>query len=96
MAYSAYFKDGQSIIPFPGGGGGGGSFTVQTDTRTEALSAGTAYSVPAYAVGTGALMVFLDGILCNAGIEYVEESSTTITFTSDIPLGIEITVRVLS
>ena len=96
MAYAAYFKDGDSVVPFPGGGGGGGSFTVQTDTRTEALAAGTSYTVPAYAVGTGALMVFLDGILCNAGVEYVEESSTTISFTSDIPLDIEITVRVLS
>ena len=69
---------------------------VQTDTRTEALAAGAAYTVPSYAVGPGALMVFLDGILCNAGVEYVEESSTTISFTSDIPLDIEITVRVLS
>ena len=96
MAYAAYFKDGANIVPFPGVGGGGGSFTVQTDTRTEALAAGTPYGVPAYAVGTGALMVFLDGILCNAGVEYNELTSTTISFTSDIPLDIEITVRVLS
>lgn len=69
---------------------------VQMDTRTEALAAGAAYTVPSYAVGTGALMVFLDGILCNAGVEYNELSSTTISFTSDVPLDIEITVRVLS
>lgn len=96
MAYSAYIKDGQNIVPFPGGGGGGGSFTVQTDTRTGDLAAGVAYSVPPYSVGTGAIVVFLDGILCNAGVEYIEASATTITFTSDIPLDVEITVRVLS
>lgn len=96
MAYSAYIKDGSTIVPFPGVGGGGGSFTVQTDSRTEALPAGAAYTVPVYAVGTGALMVFLDGILCNAGVEYNELSATTISFTSDIPLDTEITVRVLS
>lgn len=78
------------------GGGGGGSFTVQTDTRTEALSAGTAYVVPAYEVGSGNLIVYLDGILCNASVEYNELTSTTISFTSDVPLDIEITVRVLS
>ena len=95
MAYAAYFKDGANIVPFPGGGGGG-SLTVQTDTRTEALAAGAPYTVPSYAVGTGTLMVFLDGILCNAGVEYTELTSATISFTSDIPLDIEITVRVLS
>lgn len=72
------------------------AFTVQTDARTEPLAAGAPYTVPAYSVGTGALMVFLDGILCNAGVEYTELTSTTISFTSDIPLDIEITVRVLS
>lgn len=69
---------------------------VQTDTRTGDLAAGVAYSVPPYSVGTGSIMVFLDGILCNAGVEYNELTSTTISFTSDIPLDIEITVRVLS
>ena len=93
MAYAAYFKDGANIVPFPGGGG---SFTVQKDTRTAALAAGTPYTVPSYTVGSGALLVFLDGILCNVGVEYNELSSTTISFTSDIPLDIEITVRVLS
>lgn len=49
------------------------------------ITAGTAFDVPAYAVGASELQVWVDGLLCVKGEQYSELSSTTIAFTFDLP-----------
>ena len=65
------------------------------------LSAGTAYAVPAYAVGSGKLSIFMYGILCEPGgsqdtATYMEtgeigDVATEITFFDNLSAGTEIT-----
>ena len=82
-----------------GGTGGGGSVTrkvLTSSVRSEVLAAGTAFTVPVYTVGDNSLSVYIGGLLCSKGIEYNEVTAKTISFTSDIPAGFEITVVVYS
>ena len=82
-----------------GGTGGGGSVTrkvLTSSVRSEVLAAGTAFTVPVYAVGDNSLSVYIGGLLCSKGIEYNEVTAKTISFTSDIPARFEVTVVVYS
>ena len=72
-------------------GGGGSTRTVQTDkSRNAVLTAGTAYTVPAHAVGKGVL-VYLGGLLYT---DFTDVSTTTISFDVDIPATMELVVVV--
>lgn len=100
MAYSLWAKtaDGLERVAVEGAGGGG-SVTrkvLTSSVRSEVLAAGTAFTVPTYTLGDNSLAVYIGGLLCSKGVEYTEETSKTISFTSDIPADFEITVVVLS
>ena len=93
MAYSAYIKDGSTFVPFPGSAGGG-SISIATLTssgRSSVITAGTAFDVPAYTVGSSELQVWVDGLLCVKGEQYEETSATTIAFTFDLPADATVT-----
>lgn len=80
-----------------GGEGGSVSRKVFTSSnRSSVLAAGTAFEVPTYTKGDNSLSVSLNGLLCTKGVEYTEVSTTSISFTSDIPTDYEITAVVLS
>lgn len=82
-----------------GGTGGGGSVSRKVFTssnRSTVLTAGAAFGVPTYTKGDNSLSVFLNGLLCSKSVEYTEVSTTSISFTSDIPTDFEITAVVIS
>ncbi|MEE0814224.1 MAG: hypothetical protein U0M13_01040 [Desulfovibrio fairfieldensis] len=72
-------------------------------SRTEAILAGTPWSVPAYSVGADRLEVFLDGLACAGGndsatAQYAEigtfgETSSEIFFHDDIAPDMDVLVR---
>ena len=71
------------------------NITTQTsESRSGVLTAGTPYAVPAHAIGSDLIKVWLDGLLCLEGEHFNEVSSSAITFTSDIPADMQITVTV--
>lgn len=81
------------------GTGGGGSVSRKVFTssnRSTVLTAGTAFGVPTYTKDDNSLSVFLNGLLCSKSVEYTEVSTTSISFTSDIPTDFEITAVVIS
>lgn len=99
--YSLYGYDGGQIVPIvTDGSGGGGSVSVTRvkTTLESSLVAGTAFAVPAHTVGSGRILVHLNGLLCAEGSteQYVDASSTTITFNDDLPAESEIDVVVFS
>lgn len=100
MAYSLWAKtaDGLQRVEIEGTGGGGSvSRKVFTSSnRSAVLTAGTALVVPTYTKGDGSLSVFLNGLLCTKSVEYTEVSTTSISFTSDIPTDYEITAVAIS
>lgn len=58
------------------------------------VSAGTQITIPnsrTYTTGTSMLMVFRDGVKQEPGSDYTETSSTTVSFTYDLPSGSRIT-----
>lgn len=100
MAYSLWEKtaDGLKLVG-AGDTGGGGSVSRKVFTssnRSAVLAAGTAFEVPEHTQGDNSLSVFLNGLLCTKGVEYTEATTTSISFTSDIPADYEITAVVLS
>ena len=72
------------------------SFARTTTVLQSAVSAGTAITVPEHAVGQGLLMVFHNGVLCDAGGQYTDETATTIKFLYDIPAGDTITAAAVA
>ena len=79
-----------------GGEGGSVSRKVFTSSnRSSVLAAGTAFEVPTYTKGDNSLSVFLNGLLCSKSVEYTEVSTTSISFTSNIPADYEITAVVI-
>ena len=100
MAYSLWEKtvDGLKLVGAEGSGAGGSvSRKVFTSSnRSAVLTAGTAFEVPEYTKGDNSLSVFLNGLLCTKGVEYTEATTTSVSFTSDIPADYEITAVVLS
>ena len=62
-----------------GGGGGGGTYT-----RTQATgdSSTTVFTVPTYVLGNNSLLVYNDGVLMEATVDYTETSTTSITFAT--------------
>ena len=99
MAVSLYYKETNgSLVKIETGGGGKTEVSKAVSTsRGDTLTAGTAFEVPAYELGSGRLQVFLDGLLCLEGEsnQYVEASTTTIKFNDDIPADMEIVALVL-
>ena len=85
-------------------GGGASVLMSASGTRSAAIAAGAAFTVPSYIVGSGRLQVWLDGVLCAGGVDadvcaYAETgtagaASTTITFYQSISIDVEIIARV--
>ncbi len=99
MTDSLYVKTAGGILPIAieGTGGGGGTRKVVTSNSREAvLTAGTAWTVPQHTVGGDELLVWIEGLLCTRGVEYTDVSSTTITFTSDIPTYFSLVAEVVN
>lgn len=97
MAISVYWNDNGVPVPFPIGEGNDGTIKTTTLTsvdRNAVLAAGTAFTVPEYAVGSNNLQVFVNGLLCVKDAQYTEVSSTTIAFTFDVETSAEITAMV--
>lgn len=70
---------------------------VQRDSSRDAvMAAGTSYTVPEHKVGINHLTVYLDGMCALEGITYTDASTTTITFTNDIPIDMEIIVYAIT
>lgn len=99
MAELYYLDNGNPVkIPIGSGGGGGNVVTkLVSSSRESVITKGTSFTVPEYSVGSGNLQVFYDGLLCLEGedAQYVETSSTSITFNDDIATDVEIIVLVL-
>ena len=72
------------------------SFARTTTVLASAVSAGTAITVPEHAVGQGLLMVYHNGVLCDVGAQYTDETATTIKFLYDIPAGDTITAAAVA
>jgi len=72
------------------------SFARTTQVFSSAVSAGTAITVPEHAVGQGLLIVFHNGVLCDAGAQYTDKTDTTIEFSYDIPAGDTITAAAVA
>lgn len=98
MAYSLWAKTADGLQRIEVGGEGGGVYrkVFTSSNRSAVLTAGTAFEVPEYTKGDNSLSVFLNGLLCTKGVEYTEVSTTSVSFTSDIPADYEITAVVLS
>lgn len=76
-----------------------GAVSMQTITsvgRDSTLTAGAPFAVPQHVVASDQIKVYLNGILCMSEEHFREVSSTAITFTSDIPADMVITVTVLT
>ena len=71
------------------------SETAVSESRSAVLSAGTAFTVPSHTVGLGKIKVFLDGLLCQAGVHFFDLGETEISFSADIPPTMQIVVNVL-
>lgn len=71
---------------------GGISIVRAVTTLSSDLTAGTSFAVPEYTMGANRLFIYLDGIICQAGssAQYVEKTSTTITFNDTLPSGLQI------
>lgn len=99
MTDSLYVKTASGILPIAikGTGGDGGTRKVVTSNSREAvLTAGTAWTVPQHTVGGDELLVWIEGLLYTRGVEYTDASSTTITFTSDIPTDFSLVAEVVN
>jgi len=98
MTTALYRRDGNSAVlvgTFPSGGA---TVTRTRTTLAAALPAGTSVVVPTHTVGTNNLLIYLDGILCHAGSsdQYIDASTSTITFNDALPSGSEITAVLIS
>lgn len=96
MAASLYYKEADALVKVDFGESGAVAKVVSA-SRDSVLTAGTAFSVPEYEIGSGRLQVFLDGLLCLEGSahQYTESTETSIIFNDDIPADMEIIVIVL-
>lgn len=70
-----------------------------SSSRPKDLAVGESYTVPQYIVGASHISVFLSGLKCAQGADFVEvgalgEPSTTITFTHIVDKNMSILVRV--
>ena len=97
MTDSLYVKTASGILPVDiGGTGGSVSRTVYTSkSRASILSAGTEWDVPTYTKGNNSISIYVNGVLCVKGEEYTEVTTTSVSFTSDIPSDYELTAVVL-
>lgn len=65
---------------------------VLDESRSSAITAGSAYTVPSHTVGL--LRAWLDGVACAPGRDFTSETETSIAFTSDIPADTQIIIRI--
>ena len=98
MADSLYIQtaDGPVKVEIEGGSGGVSHKVFTSTSRSAVVSTGTAWAVPSYTMGDNSLSVFVNGLRCIKGQQYAEASSTTITFTFDVPTDFELTAIVTS
>lgn len=94
---SLYVKtaDGLQKVEIGGEGGSVSRKVFTSSNRSSVLAAGTTFEVPTYTKGDNSLSVFLNGLLCSKSVEYTEVSTTSISFTSNIPADYEITAVVI-
>lgn len=93
-----YYLDNGNPIKIPINAEGGNKVTkLISSSRESVITKGTSFTVPEYSIGSGNLQVFYDGLLCREGIDaqYLETSTTSITFNDDIATDVEIVVLVL-
>lgn len=93
-----YYLDNGNPIKIPINAEGGNKVTkLVSSSRSSVITKGSSFTVPEYTVGSGNLQVFYDGLLCVEGedAQYIETSSTSITFNDDIATDVEIVVLVL-
>lgn len=82
-----------------GGGLNGASLNgIASVNRSRITAPGgtTVFTVPAYVMGTNNLMVWIQGIKQIPGQSYTETTSTSITFSSTIPVGTIIDIEVMN
>ena len=98
MADSLYIQtsDGPVKVEIEGGSGGVSHKVFTSTSRSAVITAGTVWTVPSYTMGDNSLAVFVNGLRCIKGQQYTEASSTTITFTFDVPTDFELTAIVTS
>jgi hypothetical protein len=72
------------------------SFARTTNVLQSAVSAGTAITVPEHAAGQGLLLVWHNGVLCESGAQYTDETASSIKFLYDIPAGDTITAAAVA
>lgn len=94
-----YYLDNGTPVKIPIGSGVGGNIVTKlvSTSRESVITKGTSFTVPEHTVGSGNLQVFYDGLLCREGADaqYIETSSTSITFNDDIATDVEIVILVL-
>lgn len=93
-----YYLDSGNPVKIPINAEGGNKVTkLVSSSRESVITKGTSFTVPEYSIGSGNLQVFYDGLLCREGIDaqYLETSTTSITFNDDIATDVEIVVLVL-
>lgn len=95
-----YFKDTDGALVQIPLGSSGTQGTVKTTALTSVdrdavLTAGAAFTVPEYEVGSGNLSVYWNGLLCAYGATYSELTSTSIAFADDVPTDVEITAMAI-
>lgn len=97
MTDALYVKTTGGILPIDVGGiGGTVSRTVFTSkSRSDVLGAGTEWNVPTYTKGNSSLSIFINGVLCVKGTEYTEVTTTSVSFTSEVPADYELTAVVI-
>lgn len=91
MADALYVKTASGVEPVELSSGVS-SLTVTRERLAldSVLSAGAPYEVPEHPVGGTDLVVTFNGVLCVLGEQYIDESSTSISFTFDLPAGSEV------
>lgn len=74
-----------------GGSGAGTRLVSVSESRESEIVAGADYDVPAHTVGENRIAVFLNGLQYS---DFIETSSTTISFDNNIPADMQIIVQV--
>lgn len=95
-AYSLFYNNAgtPTKIELADAESGSGISRIESLTRDSVLTAGSAFAVPQYTLGSDNIMVFRDGLLCIEGEsgQYQEATETTITFNEDLAIDTQIVV----
>ncbi len=98
MADALYVKVNGEITPVQLNEKAGGIFykVFTSRSRDAVLTKGTEWSVPSYVMGDNSLSIFVNGLRCIKGAEYSEASTTSVTFSFDIPKDFELSAEVVT